>query len=138
MAIEPLSTSGLAKALVTHVAAWLRNLARAKADRQRESLQALDEVILVLRMTQAYSRGLQAGHQNHTTEGEIAVQWTRLGQELERLGLQALAKKCEVAGRYWADPDQLDAAFLREARTDLASVEKQARALQVQIKLGAP
>lgn len=136
MAIEPLSTSSLVKALATHVAAWLRNLARAKSNRQRESLQALDNVILTLRMTQAYARGLQAGHQNHTTEGEIAVQWTRLGQELDRLGLKALAKKCEVAGRYWADPDQLDAAFLRQANTDLASVEKQARALQVQIKLG--
>ena len=136
MPIEPVSTIAVAKALGTHVATWLRNLSRAKADRQQESLQAINKVISVLRMTQAYSRGLQAGEKNHTTEGQIAVQWTELGQALERLGLKALAKKCDIAGRYWADPSQLDAEFLRQAKTDLASVEKLARALQVKIRLG--
>lgn len=138
MPAEILSAVGIAKTLGTHVAAWLRNLSRARAERQQESLKAINKVILVLRMTQAYSRGLQAGEKNHTTEGEIAVQWTELGQELERLGLGALAKKCEIAGRYWADPSQLDAEFLRQAKTDLASVEKLARELQVNIKLGKP
>ena len=136
MPLETLSTIAIAKALGTHVATWLRNLSRAKTDRQQESLQAVNKVILVLRMTQAYSRGLQAGEKNHTTEGKIAVQWTELGQELERLGLEALAKKCDIAGRYWADPSQLDAEFLRQAKTDLASVEKLARDLRVKIKLG--
>ena len=138
MPAETLSAIAIAKVIGTHVATWLRNLSRAKSGRQQESLQAINQVILALRMTQAYSRGLQEGQKNHTTEGEIAVQWTGVGQELERLGLKALAKKCEIAGRYWADPSQLDAAFLRQAKTDLASVEKLARDLQVKIKLGKP
>lgn len=130
--------TAIAKVLGTHVATWLRNLSRAKSDRQQESLQAINKVVLALRLTQAYSRGLQEGQKNHTTEGKIAVQWTELGQELERLGLQSLAKKCDIAGRYWADPSQLDAEFLRQAKTDLASVEKLARDLQVKIRLGKP
>ncbi len=138
MSTETLSAIAIAKVIGTHVATWLRNLSRAKSNRQQESLQAVNKVIQTLRMTQAYSRGLQEGQKNHTTEGAIAVQWTELGQELERLGLTALAKKCEVAGRYWADPSQLDAEFLRQAKTDLASVEKLARDLQVRIKLGKP
>ena len=136
MSTEPLSALGIAKTVATHVATWLRNLARARSARQQESLLAINHVIAALRMTQAYSRGLEAGHQNHSTEGEIAAQWTRLSHELERLGLTALAKKCDITGRYWADPAQLDEAFLREARTDLASVERLARDLAVKIRLG--
>ena len=136
MPTETLSAIGIAKVIGTHVATWLRNLSRAKSARQQESLRAINQVIAALRMTQAYSRGLQEGHQNHTTEGQIAVLWTELAHELERLGLLALAKKCDIAGRYWADPSQLDPEFLRQAKTDLASVEQLARDLQVKIKLG--
>jgi hypothetical protein len=136
MSTEPLSTIGMAKTLATHVATWLRNLARARSARQQESLQAINHVIAALRMTQAYSRGLKEGHKNHSTEGEIAAQWTRLAHELERLGLMALAKKCDITGRYWADPSQLDEVFLKQAKTDLASVEKLARDLEVKIRLG--
>jgi hypothetical protein len=136
MTVETLSAIGIAKVIGTHVATWLRNLSRAKSARQQESLLAIGKVISALRMTQAYSRGLQEGLKNHTTEGEIAAQWTDLAHELERLGLQSLAKKCDISGRYWADSSQFDAQFLKQAKTDLASVEKLARDLQVKIKLG--
>lgn len=135
MVTDLLSVGGIAKVIGTHVAAWLRNLSRAKATRKRESLQALNKVISALRMTQAYSRGLSQGERNHSTEAAIAGQWTELGFELEQLGLDALAKKCDIKGRYWADPSQMDPAFLAQAKTDLATVEKLARDLQVKIKL---
>ncbi len=133
---DPLSALNLAKLIGTHLATWLRNLARAKQDRQQESLRAVNGVVAALRMTQAYTRGLQAGERNHSTEGEMAAKWTELAYELERLGLDALAKKCDVSGRYWADPSQFDQAFLAQAGTDLAVLEKQARELQARIKSG--
>ncbi|MBL0085171.1 MAG: hypothetical protein IPP44_00410 [Ideonella sp.] len=136
MAIDPVSVGGIAKVIGTHVATWVRNLSRAKAARKQESLLALSKVIAALRMTQAYSRGLSQGHQNHSTEADIAVKWTEVGFELERLGLASLAKKCDIKGRYWADPNQFDEEFLLQAKTDLASVEKLARELQTKIKLG--
>lgn len=138
MTTEPLSTIGIARSVAAHVGAWLRNLSRAKAERQQQSLRAVNDVIAALRMTQAYTRGLQLGLRSPDTEGRIAARWTELSYELERLGLRALAKKCDIKGRYWADPTQFDPKFLAQAKTDLASVEKQARDLLVQIKLGKP
>ena len=87
-------------------------------------------------MTQAYSRGLSQGDRNHSTEANIAAKWTELGYELEQLGLDSLAKKCDIKGRYWADPTQFDREFLDQAKTDLASVEKLARDLQIKVTLG--
>ena len=136
MSMEPISVLEIAKVIGRHVAQWLRNLARASQARQKESLRALNKVIAALRRTQAYSRGLSEGYRNHSTEGKIAVEWTQLAFELEQLGLDALAKKCEIKGRYWADPAQFDRTFLDQAKTDLASVEKLARDLQIKIKLG--
>lgn len=136
MATEAVSVVGIAKVIGAHLATWLRNLSRAKAARKQESLRALNKVIAALRMTQAYTRGLSQGERNHSTEAEIALRWTELAFELEQLGLMALAKKCDIKGRYWADPTQFEPGFLDQARTDLASVETQARALQARIKLG--
>jgi len=135
MIVEPVSVVGIAKTIGTHVATWLRNLTRAKAARKQESLRALNKVIAALRMTQAYSRGLSEGQRNHSTEADIAFKWTELAYELEQLGLKTLAKKCDIKGRYWADPNQFDREFLEQAKTDLASVEKLARDLQNKIKL---
>lgn len=137
MIAEPVSVVGIAKTIGAHVATWLRNLTRAKAARKQESLRALSKVIAALRMTQAYSRGLSEGQRNHSTEADIAVKWTELAHELEQLSLKSLAKKCDIKGRYWADPTQFDKEFLGQAKTDLASVEKLARDLQIKIKLGA-
>jgi hypothetical protein len=136
MATDAVSVVGIAKVIGTHVATWLRNLSRAKAARKEESLWALNKVIAALRMTQAYSRGLSQGIRNHSTEADIAAKWTELGYELEKLGLGSLAKKCDIKGRYWADPTQFDREFLDQAKTDLASVEKLARDLQIKVKLG--
>jgi hypothetical protein len=136
MVIDPVSVDVIAKIIGPHAATWLRNLSRANAARKQESLRSLNQVVAALRMTQAYSRGLSQGNRNHSTEADIAAKWTELAFELERLGLDSLAKKCDIKGRYWADPSQFDEGFLAQAKTDLASVEKLARDLQVKIKLG--
>ena len=137
MSFDPISTVGIAKAIGTHAAKWLHNLARAGQARQLESLRAIDKVIPALRMTEAYTRGVAKGQTNHSTEADIAFRWSELAAELEALGLKALAKKCDIKGRFWADPEQFDSEFLRQAGVDLKTVEKLAREVRTRIKLGA-
>lgn len=135
MALDPI-TSSTAKTVATHAAKWLHNLWRASEDRQKESMRAIDKVIPALRMTSAYCRGLDKGIVNPTTEGEIAAKWSELANELEALGLKALAKKCDVKGRYWANPDQFAPGFLEQADISFEAVEKLARNLKAKIRAG--
>ena len=136
MAVDPVSAASTAKAVVTHAAKWLHNLWKAGQDRQRQSLRAIDKVIPALRMTAAYCRGLDSGIVNPTTEGEIAAKWSELANELEDLGLKVLAKKCDVKGRYWADPAQFAPGFLEQADVSFEAVEKLARDLKARIRAG--
>jgi hypothetical protein len=55
--------------------------------------------------------------------------WTELGFRLRDLELTRLAKRCDINGRYWADPEQFDADFLRRADIGLARMEQLARQL---------
>ena len=38
---------------------------------------------------------------------------------LSDLGLSKLARRCEISGRYWADPSTFDAVFLDKADVGL-------------------
>lgn len=136
MPVDTVVAASTAKTIATHVAKWLHNLWRAGESRQKQSLQAIDKVIPALRLTAAYSRGLQKGIVNPTTEGEIAAKWSELANELYDLGLDALAKKCDVSGRYWADPAQFAPGFLEQADVGLEAVEKLARDLKAKIRAG--
>lgn len=115
-------------ALIRHLKQWLVNLRRAGLERKRESVDALRGVILAARDTRAYLRKLKAdGRPDHAREARLSEVWTRLGFELRDLGLNGLAKRCDVSGRYWSDPAQFDAEFIERADIGLARMEQLAR-----------
>lgn len=121
-------------ALIRHLGAWLNNLRRAGDARKRQSIKALRRVITAARTTRAYLRKLNdTARQDHAQEAKLAEKWTRLGFELQDLGLGALAKRCDITGRYWADPTQFDQEFLQRADVGLARMEQLARRLVAEI-----
>ena len=122
-------------ALFKHLGSWLGNLSRARQQRKRESIEALRAVVIAARHTQAYLRQLEdSGQQNHATEANLAGLWTELGFRLNDLGLTKLAKRCDIRGRYWADPNILDADFLQRADIGLERMEQLARQLLAEIE----
>lgn len=125
-----------AKELAAHVIKWLVNLRRANRERQQQSLGAVNMVTSLARKTRAYSRGIAAGQRNYSTEAELAANWADVSFALERLGLSVLAKKCDLNSRYWADPQQFFSSSLAEADISFETVERLARDLSVQIRLG--
>jgi hypothetical protein len=121
--------------LLRHLGSWLGNLSRARQQRKRESIEALRAVVIAARHTQAYLRQLDdTGQQNHTIEANLAGLWTELGFRLNDLGLTKLAKRCDIRGRYWADPNILDADFLQRADIGLERMEQLARQLLAEIE----
>lgn len=120
-----LSTLGAAefRALFGHLARWLANLRRASDARKRESVEALRDVIVAVRRTAAYLRTRDEAP-SLAAEQALSETWTRLAFRLRDLGLAALAKRCDVSGRHWADPSSLDADFLEKADVSLASIER--------------
>jgi hypothetical protein len=120
-----LSTLGAVevRALLGHVARWLANLRRAGDARKRESVAALRDVIVAVRRTSAYLR-TRGDAPSLEVEQALSETWTRLGFRLRDLGVEALAKRCDVSGRHWADPASLDADFLEKADVSLASIER--------------
>jgi hypothetical protein len=123
-------------ALFKHLGSWLGNLSRARQQRKRESIEALRAVVVAARHTQAYLRQLEdTGQQNHATEANLAGLWTDLGFRLNDLGLTKLAKRCDIRGRYWADPKILDADFLQRADIGLERMEQLARQLLAEIEV---
>lgn len=139
MSLGALATAATAKEIAAHVVRWLANLGRARTSRQRESLRAVNRVTALMRKTTAYRRGHSAGRQNFDTEAILAEQWSLLGHELQELGLMSLAKRCDVMGRYWADPATLSPEFLDQADISFQSVERLAAELAAKIQLdGVP
>ena len=123
--------------LFRHLSQWLGNLSRARQQRQRESIEALRAVVVAARHTQAYLRQLDdSGRQDHANEAKLAVLWTELGFRLSDLGLTKLAKRCDIRGRYWANPDELDEDFLQRADVGLERIEQLARTLLAEIEAG--
>ena len=121
--------------LFKHLSQWLGNLSRAKQQRQRESIEALRAVVVAARHTQAYLRQLDdTGRQDHATEAKLAALWTELGFRLSDLGLAKLSKRCDIRGRYWANPDTLDKDFLKRADIGLERMEQMALQLLAEIE----
>ena len=122
-------------ALIRHLKQWLTNLQRAGIERKRESVKALRAVILAARKTRTYLRKLKTGAQaDHAQEAQLSEMWTRLGFDLKDLGLGKLAKRCDITGRYWADPGQFDREFLDRADIGLARMEQLARQTVAEIE----
>ncbi|MDH4219736.1 MAG: hypothetical protein OEW23_13280, partial [Candidatus Aminicenantes bacterium] len=62
-------------------------------------------------------------------ERKLSLLWTELSFRLEDLGLEKLANRCSIMGRYWADPAVFTQDFLDTADTRrLSDIEKLAYA----------
>ena len=121
--------------LLRHLRQWLTNLRRAGQARKQESIKALRGVILASRRTTAYLRKLKKTESpDHAQEAGLAEVWTSLGFDLKDLGLSELAKRCDVSGRYWADPDQFEDDFIERADIGLERMERLARQLVAEIE----
>lgn len=115
-------------ALITHVKRWVGNLLRARALRKQESTAALRAVIKAVRKTTVYGRHLRERQKrSRKTESELALLWTELSFALEDIGLDGLAKRCNISGRYWADPSEFDDKFLERAGVRLTDIERLAQ-----------
>lgn len=116
--------------LASHIKKWITNLKRAKEQRKNQSKQALRNVIKAAQQTTIYLRSMrETGDRSLEKEAQLALLWTDLSFELEDLHLLSLAKKCRLKGRYWADPETLNSALLKQAGLKLDDVEKQAAVL---------
>ena len=123
--------------LIKHLKQWLINLNRANSARQRRSIEALRAVVVAARHTQAYMRLLKdTASQDHNQEAALSEMWTELGFKLNDHGLVKLAKRCDIKGRYWADPGRFDADFLQKADVGLERMEQLARQMLAQIDRG--
>jgi hypothetical protein len=113
--MEPI-TSGLLWEILKHTSSWLANLGRASKERKEQSIRALRDVIMASRETAVYIRQLkEAGNRNHDTETHLSVLWTELGFALQDIGINKLAKRCQIKGKHWANPDHYNQDFLEKA-----------------------
>jgi hypothetical protein len=133
----PALTASLLWELVKHLRQWLANLARAGEQRKRESIEALRAVTVAARATRVYLRRIaDTAQTDHAEEARLSEMWTGLGFKLQDLGLGALAKRCDITGRYWADPSSFDGEFLDKADVGLERMERLARQLLAQVAAG--
>lgn len=118
-----------------HVRAWLTNLDRAGEARKLQSVRALREVVTASRETAVYMRQMQdTGTRDHATERRLSVLWTELGFALRDLGINKLAKRCQITGKDWARPGHYDEDFLKKADVSLDRMEHLALAILHQIE----
>jgi len=111
-----------------NVRSWLANLNRAGNDRKRESIIALRGIITASRETAVYIRQVKAyGKQDYATENHLSLLWTELGFALEDLKINKLAKKCQIKGKHWSNPDHYDQDFIEKADVSLDRMEQLAR-----------
>lgn len=136
MTVDPIVVVKNGAALAGHIAKWLANLNRAKEDRKRQSLLAVNKVVVLVRKTMVYSRALKQGSKDFNVESNLATEWSELAFELSNLKLDALAKKCDLKGRYWADPEGFSKDFLFEADISFQTVDRLARNISVKVKTG--
>ncbi|MGB8718603.1 MAG: hypothetical protein WCD46_04785, partial [Desulfobacterales bacterium] len=88
-------------AIIIHAKKWVRNLLRARSERKRASRAALRSVIRAVRETMLYMRSLrEGGAQKIAAERKLSLLWTDLAFALEDLGLDKLAERCSLRGRY--------------------------------------
>ncbi|WP_020182221.1 hypothetical protein [Methylotenera sp. 1P/1] len=120
--------------ILKHAKSWLTNLDRASNDRKTQSVKAVRKVITASRETAVYIRSIKdTGQPNHETEARLSVLWTELGFELQDIGIHKLAKRCQIRGKHWADPDHYDQDFLQKADISLETMEKLANEILIQI-----
>ncbi len=137
--MEPTLPAATVIALAKFLGQWLYGLKKASDARKTECLEAIDLVIIATRKTQAYSRAKDEGKANPRTEEELAMLWADLGIQLEQLKVRKLAKRCDIKGKYWANPKQFSTEWLAQADIGLEAVDRLARQMKAQIQAnGAP
>ncbi len=118
-----------------HVGSWLTNLNRASTVRKQQSIKALRNIILASRETAVYIRQMNdTSTRDHATEKHLSALWTDLGFSLEDLGIHKLAKRCNITGKQWANPDHYDADFIKKADVSLERMERLAREILLKIQ----
>jgi hypothetical protein len=70
----------------------------------------------------------EGGEKSIEKQEELSMLWTELSFELKDLGLTKLADRCNMKGKYWADPTEFDADFLDRAGNRLSDIEELAEA----------
>jgi len=121
--------------LVKHAGSWIVNLKRASAARKEESVNALRQVILAAQKTSVYVRQIsETGRKDHKTEAELSIAWTELSFKLEDLGIDALAQRCRMKGKHWADPCQFESEELEKADIGLEKMESLASEILAEVR----
>ena len=121
-------SAGLLWDIFKHVRSWLANLDRASDGRKQQSIRALRDVISASRETAVYIRHVNVnGARAHKTESHLSLLWTELGFALEDLKLNKLAKRCQIKGKQWSDPEHYDDDFIKKADISLERMERLAR-----------
>jgi hypothetical protein len=127
-------TSKILWEILKHAKSWLTNLDRASDERKEQSVRAVRNVITASRETSVYIRSMQdTGNRNHETEAQLSILWTELGFALQDIGINKLAKRCQIKGKHWANPNHYDQDFLQKADIGLERMEKLANEILVQI-----
>lgn len=127
-------TPNLLWEILKHARSWLANLDRAGKERKEQSIRAVRDVITASRETAVYIRQMKdTGTRNHETEARLSVLWTELGFALQDIGIHKLAKRCQINGKHWAEPEHYDQDFLQKADVSLDRMEKLAHEILVQI-----
>lgn len=127
-------TSGTLWELFKNGTTWLANLKRAGQARKEESRQAVRKIITASRETAVYVRQInETGNTDHETEARLSTLWTELGFTLEDLGIDKLAKRCMIKGKYWSDPNYYDQDFMDKADVSLERMERLAREILADI-----
>ena len=120
--------------LLKHARSWLGNLHRAGRTRKLASVTAVREIVIIARETAVYLRQInETGKREHATERRLTAGWTNLGFQLKDLGLTKLAKRCQISGKHWSNPNHFDDEFLRKADVSVERMEKLALDLLNQI-----
>ena len=121
--------------LFRHAGRWLINLHRAGRARKQASISAVRELVAIARETAVYLRQInQTGRHDHAMERRLTSGWTNLGFKLKDLGLTKLAKRCQITGKHWSNPQHYDDEFLRKADISVERMEKLALKLLHQIE----
>jgi hypothetical protein len=118
-----------------HARSWLANLNRASEDRKQQSITALRNIISASRETAVYIRQMNDnGSRDHVTEKQLSLLWTDLSFSLDDLGIHTLAKRCNIKGKQWANPDHYDADFINKADVSLDRMERLAQEILLELK----
>ncbi|OUR73640.1 hypothetical protein A9Q78_02915 [Methylophaga sp. 41_12_T18] len=128
-------SAGLLWEIFKHVRSWLTNLNRASDARKQQSIAALRRLISASRETAVYIRQMNDTQQrDHAIETRLSLLWTELGFALEDLGINKLAKRCNINGKQWANPDHYDADFIKKADVSLERMEQMAHFILLTIR----